>query len=131
MRFARVSMRYSELNARAEAVAARLREAGAGPGVLVPVCLKRSAELIVALLAVLKTGAAYVPLDPIYPRQRIAGILDDVKPDVVVTERELLALVSDEGRRCLLVEEIDFSTTGAGHENGRHVRPKRLMIWPM
>jgi Condensation domain/AMP-binding enzyme/TubC N-terminal docking domain len=118
------ALSYSELNARAETVAARLREAGAAPGVLVPVCLKRSTELIVALLGVLKTGAAYVPLDPIYPRQRIAGILDDVKPDVVVTERELLPLVSDEGRQCLLVEEFDFSAVGTG-------RGLRLMIWRM
>lgn len=96
---------YAELNARAEKLASRLRLAGAGTGSLVPVCLNRSTNLLVALLAVLKTGAAYAPLDPIYPRHRIASILEDVKPQVLVTERSLLSLVSEYERRCILLDD--------------------------
>jgi amino acid adenylation domain-containing protein len=117
------TLSYAELNACADALAARLRLAGVGRGVLVPVCLKRSTELVVTLLAVLKTGAAYVPLDPIYPRHRIAGIFEDVRPVVVVTERELLPLVSDVAhdgeRHCILVEDVDFSASTVMDEGSR------------
>jgi amino acid adenylation domain-containing protein len=111
------ALSYAELNARANALAARLRLAGAGRGSLVPVCLHRSTELLVALFAVLKTGAAYVPLDPIYPAHRIAGILEDVKPDVLVTERSLLSLVGAYERQCILVDEPDFGSTSIVQES--------------
>jgi amino acid adenylation domain-containing protein len=113
------SLSYRELNARANALAARLRLEGVGRGSLVPVCLQRSTELLVALLAVMKTGAAYVPLDPIYPAHRIAGILEDVKPDVLVTERSLLSLVSAYERQCIFVDELDLSSA---HEDGEGLR---------
>src|ERR1700731_4522321 len=90
---------------RAENLASTLRSRGASSGSLVPVCLHRSTNLLVALLAVLKTGAAYVPLDPIYPRQRIAGILEDVKPEVLIAERSLLPLVSEYEKHCILLDE--------------------------
>jgi amino acid adenylation domain-containing protein len=99
------SLSYAELNARADVLAARLRRAGVGAGALVPVCLKRSVWLPVALLAMLKTGAAYVPLDPIYPRQRIAGILEDVAPAIVITECELLPLVEGYAAELLVLDE--------------------------
>ena len=111
------SLSYAELNARANALATRLRLAGAGRGSLVPVCLQRSTELLVALFAVLKTGAAYVPLDPIYPAHRIAGILEDVKPDVLVTERSLLSLLSTYERQCILVDELDLESAHDGQQS--------------
>ena len=111
------SLMYAELNARANALAARLQLAGAGRGSLVPVCLHRSTELLVALFAVLKTGAAYVPLDPIYPAHRIAGILEDVKPDVLVTERSLLSLLSAYERQCIFMDELDFEDAHDGEQS--------------
>jgi len=113
------SLSYVELNVRANALAVRLRLAGAGRGSLVPVCLQRSTELLVALLAVMKTGAAYVPLDPIYPAHRIAGILEDVKPDVLLTERSLLSLMSAYERQCILVDELDLSSAYEDRESLR------------
>jgi non-ribosomal peptide synthetase component F len=68
---------YGELNARANQLARWLRSAGVGPDVAVGVCLERSVELVIALLAVLKAGGAYVPLDPSYPRERLAYMLQD------------------------------------------------------
>lgn len=79
---------YRELTAQAEERARRWRELGAGPGVLVAVCLERNVELVVALLAVLKTGAAYVPLDPSFPRERLRFMLEDSCAALLVTGPE-------------------------------------------
>ncbi|MDJ0427191.1 amino acid adenylation domain-containing protein [Rhodococcus fascians] len=77
---------YAELDRRSNALARRLIDDGAGPERLVAVALPRSAELIVALLAVAKTGAAYLPVDLTNPAERIAYILDDAQPVSVVTD---------------------------------------------
>ncbi|CAM5356526.1 D-alanine--D-alanyl carrier protein ligase [Streptomyces rimosus subsp. rimosus] len=77
---------YAELDARAERWARALTAHGAGPETFVAVALPRSADLVAALLAVLKSGAAYVPVDPGYPADRIAYMLDDTAPVVVITE---------------------------------------------
>ncbi|WP_053760602.1 non-ribosomal peptide synthetase [Streptomyces sp. AS58] len=76
---------YAELDARAEALAGRLRARGAGPGAFVAVAVPRSAELMVALLGVLKSGAAYLPVDLDYPADRIAHMLADSGADTVIT----------------------------------------------
>jgi amino acid adenylation domain-containing protein len=85
------TLNYRELNDRANALAHRLIAAGVGPGTLAGVCLERNAGMVVALLAVLKSGAAYVPLDPAYPADRLAFMLEDARAGVLVTERRLAA----------------------------------------
>ncbi len=82
-----VSLTYAELERRAEGLARRLRALGVGPEVFVGVCLKPVPELVVALLAVAKAGGAYVPLDPSWPEERLAFVIADAKPRVLVTER--------------------------------------------
>ncbi|MDT8913183.1 non-ribosomal peptide synthetase [Amycolatopsis sp. PS_44_ISF1] len=77
---------YGELDRRAGAVAARLRAAGAGPGTLVAIRLPRGAELVIAHLAVLKSGATGVPLDPAQPPDRLAAILDEAAPLVTLAD---------------------------------------------
>ncbi|MET9414604.1 amino acid adenylation domain-containing protein [Streptomyces klenkii] len=77
---------YAELDARAGRLARRLTAAGVGSGDLVALALPRSAELIVALLGVLKAGAAYLPLDPGYPDARIRFMLDDAAPKLLLTD---------------------------------------------
>ncbi|MEU0009352.1 amino acid adenylation domain-containing protein [Streptomyces sp. NPDC006314] len=76
---------YAELNARANRLAHVLADRGAGPEAVVASALDRSVELIVAVLAVLKTGAAHLPVDPGYPAQRIAHILDDAVPALLLS----------------------------------------------
>jgi amino acid adenylation domain-containing protein len=87
----RERLTYTELNARADVLAQTLRERGVGPEVCVGVCLTRSPDLLVALLAVLKAGGAYVPLDPKYPTARRQWTLIDAQAPVVLAQTHTLA----------------------------------------
>lgn len=75
---------YAELDKRTDALAAALAARGAGRGVIVGLCLDRSTDLIVSLLAILKTGAAYLPLDPSYPAERVAFMIEDSNAPLIV-----------------------------------------------
>ncbi|MEV0414987.1 amino acid adenylation domain-containing protein [Streptomyces sp. NPDC050448] len=99
---------HGELHGLAEALAARLRERGAGPGVLVRVCLPRSAELVVAVLAVLRAGAAYVPLDPDHPAERLAQLADSAPAPITLTSARFAHLFPAAG-----VLEVDLDAPGA------------------
>lgn len=81
---------YGELNDQANRLAHHLIGLGGGPECLVGVCLERSIELVVALLGILKSGGAYVPLDPSYPEARLAYMLADASPKVVITTQGLV-----------------------------------------
>ncbi|MGZ4031885.1 MAG: amino acid adenylation domain-containing protein, partial [Tumebacillaceae bacterium] len=85
---------YAELNARANQVAHYLQKRGVGAETLVGVCMERSAELLVSLLAILKAGGAYVPLDPKYPAERILFTLEDADAALVLTQEKLLETLS-------------------------------------
>jgi amino acid adenylation domain-containing protein len=82
-------LRYSELNARANQLARYLQTLGAKPGVTVGIGLERSLEMVIALIAVLKTGAAYVPLDPEFPRDRLRFMARDASVAAVLTSADL------------------------------------------
>ena len=88
---------YRELNARADLLASQLRELVGGPDVCVGVCVKRSADMVAAKLAVWKAGGAYVPLDPSYPRDRLQFMLEDAGICVVLTESSLQAGLKFDG----------------------------------
>ena len=88
------SLTYRELNARANHLATRLRSLGAGPGTFVGIGLDRSLELIVAMLAVMKSGAAYVPLDPAYPRERLAHMISSAGLRLILSRTALAAIFS-------------------------------------
>ena len=81
---------YRELDRRANQLAVYLRKAGVGPQALVGVLVDRSLEMMVALLGVLKAGATYVPMDPTYPAERIAHVLDDTKLPILLTQEKLV-----------------------------------------
>jgi amino acid adenylation domain-containing protein len=91
LRFDESSFTYAELNRRANQIAHLLRRKGVKSGVAVPLCLERSAEMIVALLAILKSGGAYVPLVPDNPKTRLAQQLEDTQSPVLVSEEKFLA----------------------------------------
>jgi amino acid adenylation domain-containing protein len=82
---------YSALNRYANQVAHYLQALGVGPEVLVGLCIERSLAMVVGLLGILKAGAAYVPLDPTYPPERLAFMLEDAQPPVVLTQERLVA----------------------------------------
>ncbi|MEV7027316.1 amino acid adenylation domain-containing protein, partial [Kitasatospora sp. NPDC093558] len=92
---------YRELGERLTSTAGRLAGAGVGPGTLVGVCLPRSAELVVALLAVLRAGGAYVPLDPAYPQDRLELVIGDARAPFVLTDRAHEHLVAGAGAAVL------------------------------
>jgi amino acid adenylation domain-containing protein len=88
--FERQTLSYGELNRRANQLAHYLRGLGVGPNVLVGLCVKRSLDMVVGLLGILKAGAAYVPMDPSYPKERLRYILEDSKASVVLTQESLV-----------------------------------------
>ena len=97
---------YRELNDRANQLARYLQKLGVGPDVLVGICMDRSVDMIVALLAILKAGGAYVPLDPGLPRERIAFMLEDSQASFLLTQARIEEFVpSFAGARVTLDRE--------------------------
>ena len=98
------SLSYRELNARANRLANHLRRMAVGPGVLVGICMERSLEMVVGLLAILKAGGAYVPLDPDYPAERLAFLLQDSAVPILLTQRHLLPSLPESTARVLCLD---------------------------
>lgn len=93
--FKDVELSYATLNARANQLAHYLITLGVRPDVLVGIALERSATMVVALLATLKAGGGYVPLDPAYPAERLAFSIEDSTPNVLITEQSVLSHLPD------------------------------------
>ncbi|MFD7609316.1 amino acid adenylation domain-containing protein [Streptomyces sp. NPDC059828] len=112
---------YAELDVRAEALAVRLRGLGAGPGAFVAVAVPRSPELMVALVGVLKSGAAYLPLDPDYPSDRVSHMLDDSGATTVLALSASAHLLPERtGTTVLLLDAADAGPEPvAGTAHGR------------
>jgi amino acid adenylation domain-containing protein len=106
VRFEGEGVSYAELNLRANRLAHRLRRLGVGRFVLVAVAMERSVELVVSLLAVLKAGGAYLPLDPGYPRARLEYMLADAGAPVLLTQRRVLAGLPPADAEVLCVDEL-------------------------
>jgi amino acid adenylation domain-containing protein/FkbM family methyltransferase len=100
---------YAELNRQANRLAHYLRQIGVRPDDRVALCLDRSIEIIVGLLAVLKAGGAYVPLDPTYPAERLRFMLEDSEPAALLTQSQLLGLF--ETNSTLTMPVLDLSAT--------------------
>jgi amino acid adenylation domain-containing protein/non-ribosomal peptide synthase protein (TIGR01720 family) len=118
--FEKQQVSYAELNRRANQLARFLVAHGAGPEALVGIALDRSLELVIALLATLKAGAAYLPLDLDYPAMRLAGMVSDAAPAVILSRRELRAKLPESALQkiqCLDDAEVNAAIGKAGEEN--------------
>ncbi|MBM7055887.1 non-ribosomal peptide synthase/polyketide synthase [Streptomyces sp. RHZ10] len=103
---------YAELDARSGALADELARNGAGPEKYVAVALPRSTGLLVALLAVLKSGAAYVPLDPEHPAERLGYVIDDARPSLLLTSSAIAAALPTGDTPLLLLDEARTAPAG-------------------
>jgi len=104
---------YRELNARANRLAHALLQANAKPGTLVGLCAGRSVDAVVSLLAILKTGAAYVPIDPDYPAERIAYMLKNSNISLLLTTRALSPALPATTAELLLLDAFDWQAGNA------------------
>ncbi len=116
---------YAELAARSALLARRLRALGAGPEVAVAVCLERRADLVVTLLAVLRSGSFYVPIDPRYPEERRAFLVADSGARIVVTENGIDSL---EGPAGPAIEPLPENLAYLIYTSGSTGRPKAVAI---
>ena len=97
---------YGELNTRANQLSHYLIDMGTGPDVLVGVCLERSVDMVIAILAVLKAGGACLPLDPKYPHDRLAQMLDDAAVPILLTQEHLLAQLPSVWSQIVCLDEV-------------------------
>ena len=98
------SLTYCELNRSANQVAHYLRALGGGPEVVVGLCIERSLAMVKGLLGILKAGAGYLPLDPTYPSERLAFMLEDAQPSVVLTQEHLAAGLPSNGAQIVCLD---------------------------
>ncbi|MPY58391.1 non-ribosomal peptide synthetase [Streptomyces spongiae] len=106
---------YREVNARANRLARALTGHGVGRESVVAVSLPRSADLVVGLLAVLKAGGAYLPIDPKYPSHRLAAILDEARPQLVLTDSDTVSVLPGTEAPALFVDGLDLGTGDEGN----------------
>jgi non-ribosomal peptide synthetase component F len=117
------TLTYRELDERAERLADRLVTAGAGPDRPVGLCLRRDPDTVVAMLAVVKAGAAYLPLDPDYPADRLAYMIGDAGVRLLVTRGELAPQLPDTD---VLVIDLDQPTRPADRRARAALAPDHL-----
>jgi amino acid adenylation domain-containing protein/non-ribosomal peptide synthase protein (TIGR01720 family) len=101
-----VSLTYAQVNTRANRIARHLIEYGVKPETLVGLCLDRTNEIVIAILAILKSGGAYLPIDLAYPPDRLAFMLEDAQAPVLLTQRELTSKLPATKARVLCIEDV-------------------------
>jgi amino acid adenylation domain-containing protein len=116
--YGEVSLSYRELNRRANQLAHRLISLGIRPDDRVAICVERSLEMVIGLLGILKAGGAYLPLDPSYPKERLANIFEASLPFALLTQKRLWQSFSDVQSHLLLLDDADdLWLLGAQPEN--------------
>lgn len=108
---------YYELNVQANRLAHYLRQLGVGPETLVGLCVERSLEMLVGLLGILKAGGAYLPLDPTYPGERLAFMLEDSQAALIVTQQHLSAQLPGGQARLVCLDTDAALLAQQGEEN--------------
>ncbi|MEM7331800.1 MAG: amino acid adenylation domain-containing protein, partial [Chloroflexota bacterium] len=107
VKFENQSLTYSELKAQADRLAKQLRHLGVQPNQFVGIFHERSIEMLVALLAVHKAGAAYLPMDPTYPHERLAFMLEDTHAKIIISQHSLLSELPEFNGQVLLTDELN------------------------
>ncbi|NRB40968.1 MAG: LLM class flavin-dependent oxidoreductase [Pseudomonadales bacterium] len=121
---------YNELNNKANQVAHHLLQQGVTPNTLVGLCVERSLEMVIGMLGILKSGAAYLPLDPSYPLERIHYMLEDSKVNYLVTQKVILAMLPDNSVASVLcIDEKCFLDTEASADQD-NLSKKQLGLTP-
>ena len=123
--FGNEQLKYDELNRRANQLAHYLRTMGVGPEVLVGIYLERSVQQIVALLAVLKAGGAYLPLDFTYPKQRLAFMLKEAGASVLLTQRRFVTKLPSDRLKVFCLDEIGDALSQNSTQNPQSGVKKR------
>ena len=95
---------YAELNAHSNQLAHHLQALGVGPEVVVAICVERSLEMVTGILGILKAGGAYVPLDPAYPKDRLAFMFKDARPQILLTQARLLGGLPEQKAQVVLLD---------------------------
>nr|QEO74807.1 condensation domain-containing protein [uncultured bacterium] len=124
------SLTYAELNAEADRLAHRLRRLGVGPEVPVGLCADRSLDLIVGLLAIVKAGGAFVPLDPAYPSERLGYMLESSGAPLVLAQTgtlQALPALPETSAKVFLLEELRAETPGAPAPSMLRPLPENLL----
>jgi amino acid adenylation domain-containing protein len=106
---------YRQVNGRANSIAAHLKALGAGPDARVGICVGRSVEMLAGMLGILKAGAAYVPLDPTYPKERLAFMVEDAQIHSLLTTRELAGGFAKRAATTLVCIEEILPTEATGN----------------
>jgi amino acid adenylation domain-containing protein len=112
------SLTYAELDERSDRIAGYLQARGAGPETLVGICLDRSVDLLVTLLGVLKAGAAYLPLDPAFPAERLAFMIEDSAAPLIVTETRLRHLLPAATQASIVRLDVEAEAIDAADATG-------------
>ncbi len=123
------SLTYRELDDRADRLARELAVRGVGPESVVAVSLPRSADLVVGLLAVLKAGAAYLPVDPKYPSHRLTAIIEEARPRLVLTHSTTVAALPEHDVPDVLLDTLDLSADGTGLELPLHTEQLAYVMY--
>lgn len=122
------SLTYEELNRRANQLARYLRRHGVGLDDLVGICMERSLEMVVGLLGILKAGAAYLPLEPTYPTQRLAFMLEDADPPLLLTQQHLVGTLPGRAAEVVCLDSDWSQIADDNAENlATGVRPDNLV----
>lgn len=98
------TLTYGQLNQRANQLARELRDRGVSPEDFVGLCVERSLEMIIGLMAILKAGGAYLPMDPTYPAERLALMVEDAEPRVILTQGSLLQQLPVHSAQCFCLD---------------------------
>ena len=118
------SLSYRELNKQANQLAAYLISQGAKADSFIGLCVERSLEMMVGLLAILKAGCAYLPLDPSYPKDRLEHMLDDSQVQLLLTQRRLLDELNFEKQKVICIDEA----TEFSHHSKENIKKESINL---